>query len=201
VAPKRSNRHPVTRATALPLERSAIAACLDLNERPSDAIFQTAFEGSLTALQPAERSGALGGITGHVAESVVEVVLEGLGWTPVWHFIGPGRHGVDLLLLGPDAERLFAVEVKGTLRPRRWPRMRRGELTQMDVGWLDKADNPAMSEWGVTSDDVYGGIVLVNFADLLYKMALTSEFATWRPIERLEQLEALDWLERPDLNG
>jgi hypothetical protein len=54
----------------------------------------------LTALHPAERRGALGGVTGHVAESVVEIVLESLGWTPVWHFLGPGRHGVDLLLLG-----------------------------------------------------------------------------------------------------
>jgi hypothetical protein len=198
VASKRSERHPVTRARELPLERSTIASCLDANARPSDAIFQTAFEESLTALRPAQRSGALAGITGHVAESVVELVLEGLGWTPVWHFIGPGRHGVDLLLLGPGAERLFAVEVKGTLRPRRWPRIRRGELTQMDVGWLDKADNPAMTDWGVTSDDVYGGIVLVNFADLLYKVALTSDFANWRPIERLEQLAVLDWLEHPD---
>jgi hypothetical protein len=32
--------------------------------------------------------------------------------------------------------------------------MRRGELAQMDIAWLDKVDNPAMSEWGVTSDDV-----------------------------------------------
>lgn len=35
-----------------------------------------------------------------------------------------------------------------------WPRMRRGELTQMDLAWLDKDDDPAMSEWGVESEDV-----------------------------------------------
>jgi hypothetical protein len=113
---------------------------------------------SLAALRPAARRGALAGVTGHVAESVTEVVLEAVGWTPVWHFAGPGRHGVDLPFLGPGEERLFAVEVKGTLRPHHWPRMRRGELTQMDLAWLDKADNPAMSEWGVTSDYVYGAI-------------------------------------------
>jgi hypothetical protein len=192
----RSATHPVSRAAALPLEHSQIAACLDLSERPSDAIFEKVFRRSLNVLQPAERRGALSGVTGHVAESVVEVVFEGLGWTPVWHFVGPGRHGVDLLLLGPGAERLFAVEVKGTLRPRVWPRMRRGELTQMDVGWLDKPDNPAMSEWGVTSEDVYGSIVLVNFAELRYKAALTSDFTTWYPVERLDQLERLDWLDR-----
>jgi hypothetical protein len=44
--------------------------------------------------------------------------------------------------------------------------MRRGELTQMDLAWLDKADSPAMSEWDATSDDVYGAIALINFAEL-----------------------------------
>jgi hypothetical protein len=142
-----------------------------------------------------KRRGALAGVTGHVAESAVEVLLEELGWVPVWHFVGPGRHGVDLLLLGPNAERLYAVEVKGTLRPGRWLRLTRAELTQMDVEWLDKPDNPAMREWGVASEDVYGAIVLVNFHDLLCKVALTSDFKTWRPIERPEQLTQLDWLD------
>lgn len=91
---------------------------------------------------------------------------------------------------------MFAVEVKGTLRPRCWPRLRSGELTQMDLGWIDKSDNPAMTDWGVTSEDVHGAIVLVNFADLVYKAALTSDFTTWYPIDRIEQLETLEWLDR-----
>jgi hypothetical protein len=183
------------RAEAFPLDRAAVTGLLDLVERPSDALFETAFEHSLAALAPAERRGALAGIIGHVAESAVEVLLVECGWTPVWHFVGPGGHGVDLLMLGPGAERLFAVEVKGTLRPGRWPRLRRGPLTQMDIAWLDKSDNPAMSEWGVTSDDLYGAVVLVNFHELLYKAALTSDFATWQPVERVNQLEALGWLD------
>src|SRR5207248_8099951 len=105
-APRPLNRHPVMYASALPLERSMVATCLDPDNRPGDATFQEAFERSLTALRSAERRGALGGVTGHVAESVVETLLEGVGWTPVWHFLGPGRHGVDLLLLGPGGERL-----------------------------------------------------------------------------------------------
>lgn len=192
---QRLDPHPVTRSAALPLEPTLVAGCLDTRDRPSDAVFKEAFESSLAALEPGARRGALGGITGHVAESVIEMVLAGLGWTPVWHFVGPGRHGVDLLMLGPNAERLFAIEIKGTLRPRRWPRLRRGELTQMDVAWLDKSDNPGMSDWDVTSEDVYGGLALVNFAELRYKLALTSDFATWHPIEQEEQLEALDWLD------
>jgi hypothetical protein len=189
---------PLSRATPFPLERAAVIECLNVKERPTDALFQAAFELTLAGLEPAERRGALASITGHVAESVVEIVLEGLGWIPVWHFEGPGRHGVDLLLLGPSAERLFAIEVKGTLRPRRWPRLRRGELTQMEVGWLDKLDNPAMSDWGVTSEDVYGGIALVNFHDLLFKVALTGDFTTWQAIEGLDQLEALEWLDQAE---
>ena len=188
-------RHAVNLANALSLERSVVASCLDANARAGDAVFETAFGQSLTALRPAARRGALAGVTGHVAESVTEIVLEAVGWTPVWHFAGPGRHGVDLLFVGPGEERLFAIEVKGTLRPNHWPRMRRGELTQMDLAWLDKADNPAMSDWGVTSDDVYGAIALINFAELRFKIALTRDFATWHPIEQLEQLETLDWLD------
>ena len=188
-------RHAVNFAKALPLERSVVASCLDANARAGDATFETAFVQSLTALRPAARRGALAGVTGHVAESVTEIVLEAVGWTPVWHFAGPGRHGVDLLFLGPGEERLFAVEVKGTLRPHHWPRMRWGELTQMDLAWLDKDDNPAMSEWGVTGDDVYGAIALINFAELRFKIALTRDFVTWHAIEQLEQLKTLDWLD------
>jgi hypothetical protein len=186
---------PFAASPAFSLDREIVAACVDVDERPTDAVFATAFERSLASLEPSQRRGSLGGITGHIAESVVEVVLEGFGWTPVWHFVGPGYHGADLLLLGPGAERLIAVEVKGTLQPRRWPRLRRGELAQMDVGWLDKSDNPAMQEWGVTSANVYGAIVLVNFHDLLFKAVLTRDFASWRPVDRLDQLEELDWLD------
>jgi hypothetical protein len=183
------------RATPFPLERTAVTGCLDLHDHPSDAIFAMAFERSLAALAPLERRGALGGITGHVAESVVEVMLADHGWSPVWHFIGPGRHGVDLLVLDPGQKRLFAVEIKGTLRPRHWPRLKRSELTQMAVEWLDKQDNPAMHDWGLTSADVYGGIVLVNFQDLLFKVTLTADFSVWYPVVCLEQLDHLDWLD------
>lgn len=147
------------------------------------------------ALERAERGGALGGVTGHVAESVIEIVFADIGWVPVWHFVGPGRHGVDLLMLGPGAERMFAVEVKGTLRPRRWPRLRRAEIAQMDAAWLEKVDNPAMQEWGVRGDDVYGAVVIVNFHELAYKVVLTREFERWRPVVDVAQLDELDWVD------
>jgi hypothetical protein len=182
-------------AAGFRLERADVTACLDPERRDGDRVFAAAFAGTLAALPPGARRGALAGTTGHVAESVVEVVFERCGWTPVWHFIGAGRHGVDLLLLGPGEERLFAVEVKGTLRTSWWPRLRRAELTQMEVGWLDKADNPGMAEWGIASGDVYGAIVLVNFAELRFKVALSCDFSEWQPVRRIDELVQLDWLD------
>jgi hypothetical protein len=98
-------------------------------------------------------------------------------------------------LLGPGEQRLFAVEVKGTLRTGWWPRLRRAELMQMEVGWLDKADNPGMADWGIASGDVYGAIVLVNFAALRFKVALSCDFSEWQPVRRIGQLVQLDWLD------
>lgn len=112
--------------------------------------------GGADTAERAERGGALGGVTGH--------------------------HGVDLLMLGPGAERIFAVEVKGTLRPRRWPRLRRAEIAQIDVAWLEKVDNPAMQEWGVRGDDVYRAVVGVNLHELAYKVVLTRECERWHPV-------------------
>lgn len=189
-------RLPVGTAHAFPLDRHAVVSCVDGAARPGDALFERAARNGLGTLQPSERRGALPGTIGHIAESVVEVVLVGLGWTPIWHFVGPGRHGVDLMLLSPGADRVIAVEVKGTLRPGTWPHLRRAEAIQMAVHWLDKPDNPAMAEWGVTAADLYGGIVLVNFHSLQYKAFLSNDFATWLPVTRLDELEDLDWIDR-----
>ncbi|MDQ2910283.1 MAG: hypothetical protein M3R26_03135 [Actinomycetota bacterium] len=62
--------------------------------------------------------------------------------------------------------------------------------------WLEKPDNPAMTEWGVMSEDVYGGIALLNFHEMAYKMALATDVTRWRPIEFVAQLEDLSWLDR-----
>jgi hypothetical protein len=184
-------------AAPMNLERDVVANCLDPSMRPNDSIFLKAFDESLAALELSERGGALAGVTGHVAESVVETILEEHGWIPVWHFTGPGRHGVDLLLLGPGTERMFAIEVKGTLRARIWPHLRRRELVnQMDLAWLDKSDNPGMGDWVLRSDDVYGAVALVDVGELAYKVALTSDFVHWHPMMEDSQLDNLDWLDR-----
>ena len=88
------------RAPAVDLQRSPVEHCLDLRQ-PGDVRFHVAWTRSLDALAHNERAGALAGVTGHVAESVLELLLADVGYHPVWHFTGPGRHGVDLLMLQP----------------------------------------------------------------------------------------------------
>jgi hypothetical protein len=182
-------------ATAFPLAREIVENCLK-SHLPGDPLFKRAWRKTLAALEPSERRGALGGVTGHVAESVVEVIFVDAGYHAVWHFVGPGRHGVDLLMLCPTTERLVAIEVKGTLRPNLWPRFRQGELRQMSLDWLDKADNPGMAEWGLGGADVYGAAALVNLAEMAYKVGFTSDFAELRPVTDRDQLEDLAWLDR-----
>ena len=138
---------------------------------------------------------AVSPVTGHVAESVVELLLDDLGWHILWHHVGPGPHGVDLVLLSPD-DKIVATEVKGTLVPARVPRLTRREIEQMSADWLDKADNPGMAELGFRSDDVYGAVVAVNLADLWYRVALTGDFRCFHGVVEREQLTAVAWVDR-----
>ncbi len=64
----------------------------------------------------------------------------------------------------------------------------------MSAGWIDKTDNPGMADLGLASSDVYGGVVVVNFADLTWRAALTRDFLVFEPVSRLSQLRDLAWL-------
>ena len=64
-------------ARALPLERDLISG-LTLDDELGRR-FARACTGSLAALRPEERRGGLAGVTGHVGESVVEIVLDAHG--------------------------------------------------------------------------------------------------------------------------
>jgi hypothetical protein len=160
---------------ALALDPSLVARCVRDGE-PLDEAFATAFVRALTALPPERRRGALSPITGHIAESVAEVTLDSFGYVPLWHHDRTGRHGVDLVLLHLASEMVFAVEVKGTLRPRRWPRLSCREVEQMSSQWLNKSDDPGMRELQFASEDLYGAVVLINFADRAVRVALTADF-------------------------
>ena len=138
------------------------------------------------SLTRAERC-AVASVTGHIAESAIEVLLDRLGWRVLWHFTGPGRHGVDLVLLTPD-DKIVAVEVKGTLIAGRIPRLSRREMTQMSAEWVDKADNPGMVEFGLRSSEIYGAVAVVNFADQTWRVALTTNFSALLPVIQIGQM-------------
>jgi hypothetical protein len=185
--------HPLRDAVALPISRPTVEICLD-PAAPGDQLFHTAWTESLEARSPARRGGVLPGITGHVAESVVELMLVDHGFAAVAHHPGPGRHGVDLLMLHLEAEMLFAVEVKGTLVPGRVPRLTRGEVQQMSAAWVDKQDNPAMTNWGLGSQDVYGALAAVNFADMTLRVAVTADFVVFSAVRSESWLRTPAWL-------
>jgi len=176
---------------AFTIDPGIVSGCHDPDSE-GDALFARGWRSGLASLTHAERC-RVAGVTGHIAESVTEFVLDTLGWRVLWHFAGPGRHGVDLLFLTPD-HKVVAVEVKGTLVAGGIPRLSRREMVQMSAAWVDKADNPGMAGLGLESADVYGAVAAVNFADLTWRVAMTADFSELRPVSTLKQLANLFWL-------
>ncbi len=78
--------------------------------------------------------------------------------------------------------------------PRRIPRLSRREMLQMSAAWVDKADNPGMAELELGSRDVYGAVVAVNFADMVWRIALTADFLAFQPVMHFGQVAVLGWL-------
>jgi hypothetical protein len=170
-----------------------VLECLMPAKYAADGYFLDAYRRGIARL--GRRPGQLNGVTGHLGESVVELLLDGLGYHMLWHFTGPlsGGHGVDLVVLSPDGK-VLAVEVKATLRSGRWPRPAERELVQLSQEWLDKADNPGMANWELSGADVYGLVAVVNFADSAWRCAVTADFNTAMPILDPAELADLSWL-------
>ncbi|MFZ0060258.1 MAG: hypothetical protein WAL35_09490 [Acidimicrobiales bacterium] len=175
------------------LDNRVVSSCLD-NAGTGDALFAKGWRTGPASLTRRERC-SVAPVTGRVAESVTEILLDLLDWRALWHFTGPGRHGVDLVFLAPS-DLVVAIEVKGTLVSRRIPRLSRREVAQMSVEWVDKGDNPGMVELGLESVDVYGGVVAVNFADATWRTALTTDFVKFLPVATRQQLADPSWLTR-----
>ena len=175
------NTHPLRSAAPFALDARVVELCLRADD-PIDAVFAEAFRSSLDTIPRASRHGALAGVTGHVAESVIEVILSEHGYQPIWHFEGPGRHGIDLAMLSPALDRVIVFEVKGTLRPRRLPGLSRRELRQMSTAWMDKKDNPGMAslELEHALDFLSRRIFGPDRLKLLRSELSRAEAATWR---------------------
>jgi len=122
-------------SATFPIDPAIILRCLDPSAA-KDCLFTRGWRSGSASLTHAELR-AVAGVTGHVAESVTEVLLDALGWRVLWHFTGPGRHGVDLVFLAPG-DQIVAVEVKGTLVAGRIPRLSRRDIAQMSAAWVDK---------------------------------------------------------------
>jgi len=178
-------------SSAFHVDAVVVEECLNAASA-KDELFARAWRSGPASLIRAERC-AVAGVTGHVAESVTEVLLDRLSWHVLWHFTGPGRHGADLVFLAPD-DKIVVVEVKGTLTPGRIPRLSRREMTQMNAAWMDKADNPGMTELGLSSSDIYGAVAAINFADMTWRIALTSDFSVLSPVTHVNYLTDLNWL-------
>jgi hypothetical protein len=191
--------NPLRSATPFGLDRAHVESCL--LDGPADSQFARAWNDGLSAIPRDQRLGALAGVTGHIAESVVEQLLDDWGYAMLWHFANVGQLGIDLLALDPVGDLVVALEVKGTLRSGVVPRLSRRALLQMSAAWIDKADNPGMANWNLQSKDVYGGVVAVNFAGMAFRVALTNDFEVLHPIRTLDQLSDLSWLKLPVRSG
>jgi hypothetical protein len=44
------------------------------------------------------------------------------------------------------------------------------------------------------SSDVHGAVAAINFIDMTSRFALTSDFARFRPVERVDQLADPTWI-------
>lgn len=183
------------RSAAFGIDAAVVDGCLD-PASAADSLFARAWRSGPARLTRAQRC-AVAGVTGHVAESVTEQFLDRQDWRVLWHFTGPGQHGVDLVFLTPD-DKIAAVEVKGTLVTGCIPRLSHREMDQMSGEWVDKADNPGMAELGLHSFDIYGAVTAVNFADMTWRIALTSDFSALCPVTKVEQLAHLGWRTRGD---
>jgi hypothetical protein len=187
-------------ALAIEIEEGLVTDLVDPDDE-LDARFLLAWRGGLAALPSRLRRGALPGVTGHITESLVEVVLAERGYVPVGHHASAGRHGVDLVMLHLDSEMVFAIEVKGTLRPGHIPRLTAGERRQMSAGWVDKRDNPTMAGFDLGSDDAYGAVTAVDLAEMRLRVAMSRDFATFEPVTEEGQLDDPSWLRGQERSG
>jgi hypothetical protein len=181
-------RAALRQAGPIELTPKTIDACLD-PDKDADALVSYARSEGLSAIDRSRRY-VLNSVTGEVAESVAELLLAEVGFHVFWHITTSGVHGVDLLLLSPD-ESVLALEVKGTLRAGTIPRLTPSRLRQMSREWLNGPDNPAMAEWEFEADDLYAGVMVVDLATPVARLAVSADFETYLPVAALSDLRDL----------
>lgn len=176
-------------ATSFPIEESTIQSCVDTS-LPADELFSRARINGLTSIERSHRSGHLARVTGEIAESVAEIILEECDYSLFWQITAPGMHGVDVLFIAPD-NAVLALEVKGTLRPGAIPRLAFSLRRQMSRDWLNDPRNPAMAEWSLEADELYAGVMIFDLALSRFRVAVSGDFEHYMPIAEREHLRSL----------
>ncbi|MGV3712846.1 hypothetical protein [Pseudolysinimonas sp.] len=180
-------------APTQPLDDALVLDCIDTGDpaaRVAEHQFRRAFVHGLVSVPKADRESRLNGVTGHIAESVVEAMLAEIGWTPLEHFTGPfsGQHGIELAMATADFEDVYAIEVKGTLAARGWPRLRAGDVPQLSAAWLGKRDNPGVESLGLEASGMATLAVLVHFHRRQWRAARSFGAVGAEPVVALDEL-------------
>jgi hypothetical protein len=181
-------RTAIRAATPFPIDENKIRGCVDTS-RTVDELFERARTQGLATIERSQRSGRLALITGEVAESVAEIILDEHGYRVFWQLPISGTHGVDLLLLAPD-DAVLALEVKGTLRPGAIPRLTPSLRRQMSREWLNDLKNPAMADWSLEAEDLYAGVIVVDLALARFRLVVSDDFERYAPVSDLVRLRS-----------
>jgi hypothetical protein len=184
----RTLRDALRSAHQFDLDELTVRGCL-LDDKAPDELFARACRDGLDSLSLHQRRGQLATATGSIAEAVAQVILVELGYEVFFDVTRLGLHGVDLLMLAPD-DSVIAFEVKGTLRAGSTPRMTRSALRQLTREWLNSADNLGMLEWSLDADDVWAGVIVLDFAASTWRAALSGDFEAFKPVGSVAQLSA-----------
>lgn len=146
---------------------------------------------------PVQHRGSIQPVLGNIAEAVIETTLVELGWQPVSNDSSgsSSSHGVDLLMLDPDLDRLVAIEVKSTVQLARWPRLPRHGDSQLSAGWFDKDDNPAMRDWDLQSTDIYALLCQVRLRRRDWRAVVIGIARPDQPVGSIDDLSDLSWVD------
>lgn len=181
-----SARQALRLAPAVQFDPGLIRGCLDLEDK-RDALFARTRRDGLTSLR-AENRPAVNRVTGQVAESVAELLLDDMGFSVFWQITKDGLRGVDLLFLS-QRQRVLALEVKGTLRARTVPRLMPSRLRQMSREWLNAPSNLGMVDWQLQADDLYAGVIAIDLSQAVTRSVLSVDFDTFLPVHSFSMID------------
>ncbi len=61
----------------------------------------------------------------------------------------------------------------------------------MSRAWLNGPDNPGMTEWEFEADDLCAGVMVIDLALDLARIAVSGDFESYLPVRDLSELQGL----------